>query len=414
MINWIDDKIGTGSFENVKKGVGYSIIDVRDMVDKAGNTEKIISEKINEAISVIDKGNKIVICCDFGISRSNGIAVGVCVVLYGMSLYDATAYVIERIGDKDIKPEVLTVVYKALKMKDSVFCPDINKNVLITGVSGVTGIRLCPFLKEECNVFTPSSKELNLLNNALSLDLFVKKNNISYIVHLANPRNSNKISSMGETLVMLKNILTVCETNNVHLLFISSSAVYSGYKTISLLASEELAMLPRGIYEETKYLCEKLIEAVGTQGNLKYTIVRASQVYGAGIYKPRFIFSFIEKAIKDDLISVHRYKNGLPCLDLIYADDYINILVEIIKSGKTGTYNIGTGTLTSTTDIAEQIINHIGSKSKIIEVIVETECGNIAMDYTKANKEFYWSPTVNIQAGLNKLITHELIGGNKK
>ncbi|KKL45641.1 hypothetical protein LCGC14_2353570, partial [marine sediment metagenome] len=73
MITWITEKIGTSAYKDIKKK-DYYILDVRDLVDQRGNKENLIGNKIQEVLVKLNKRKKIVICCDYGISRSNSIA----------------------------------------------------------------------------------------------------------------------------------------------------------------------------------------------------------------------------------------------------------------------------------------------------------------------------------------------------
>lgn len=403
MIRWISENLGTSSYEYAKDKTGIYILDVRDMVDKIGNNESIVSAKIKEAISEIKNGKRVVICCDYGMSRSNSIAIGVHSILNNLSINDAVADVTSKTGIKEVKPEVLSVVYSLLnktnKQNDIVRC-----NILVTGASGFIGNRIAALLKKNNNVFAPSRVEIDLLVDILAFDLYVKQNNISTIIHLANPRVYNTVSAMGESLKVLRNILTVCSNNNIHIIYMSCWEVYSGYRSSYLLASEELPLLAKGVYGETKYLCEKLLSVYGRCNPLKYTIIRSSPVYGTGSDRPKFIYNFIDKAIKNQQITTHNYANGLPCLDLLYIDDLEKVLVEIVNSGKTGEFNIGTGLLASTFDIAKMIINIIESKSKIKTIDVASYWANIAIDSTKVRSLFEWVPRINTETGIRMLI----------
>ena len=400
MINWIEENLGTSSYNFARSNDELCIIDVRDMVDKVGNFESVILDKINSAVLAINQGNKVVICCDYGISRSNGIAIGVCSVLRNMDFFEATKYVVEKIGKKEIKPEIISAVYKALN-PDKCNCEE--NNVLLTGGSGFIGSKLRPLLDKGNNVYAPARSELEL-SDSLALDIYVKKNKISYILHLANPRIYNGVSALGETVSILRNVLGVCEVNNVHLMYVSCWEVYSGYRAASLLASEHLPLFPKGLYGETKMICELLIKTVAKNNAFKHTIVRSSAVYGEGADKPKFLSNFSEKASKNREIFVHEYANGLPCLDLIYIDDLIDILAKVVNSKTTGEFNIGTGVLTSTTEIANLIKNHVKSESKIATRAVQSYWANIAMDITKTRNLFNWMPSIDVETGIKRCI----------
>lgn len=81
----------------------FWIVDVRDMLDESQPVE-IYKQKIDYAISCLDRHKKIVICCGAGQSRSNAIAIGVLVKKYNMDFYDAYNLVTEKVPIAQIEP----------------------------------------------------------------------------------------------------------------------------------------------------------------------------------------------------------------------------------------------------------------------------------------------------------------------
>jgi len=114
LIRWITQNLGTSSYYNTKENPDIHIVDIRDLVDKLGNPPNYVKTKIEEALRYIQEGNKVVISCDYGISRSNAIAAGVLSLQEGISLNDAVRKVIKETSEKSIKIEVLSAVRKAL------------------------------------------------------------------------------------------------------------------------------------------------------------------------------------------------------------------------------------------------------------------------------------------------------------
>ena len=85
-IRWITPILGTAAFNAVQDITDINIVDVRDLVDKAGNNSNAILNKIHQAIDLISQGKRTVVCCDYGMSRSNAIAVGIITNLEKISL----------------------------------------------------------------------------------------------------------------------------------------------------------------------------------------------------------------------------------------------------------------------------------------------------------------------------------------
>ncbi len=399
MIKWITDNIGTGAFEKVQDSSLYVKIDVRDMVDKAGNTESLIKEKIDVALVELNKGNKIVICCDYGMSRSNSIAVGVVAKFDKIDFSKSLMLVLEKTNEKSIKIEVLNVIRKIFPSNNQP-----AKSIMVTGGRGFIGKRLIPELSKKHIVFSPSSNEIDLEKDIVLLDLFVKENNVKTIIHLANPRIYTTNQSFSSSILMTKNILDVCVANDVKLVYLSGWEIYSGYNTTGFLASESTNPFPKGTYGLSKTMCENLIKNYMDIYNLQSLIIRSSPVYGVGSDKPKFIYNFLNKALNDENIIAHKYIDGFPSLDFLHINDLIDFLELSINKDLLGDYNIGTEILTSTSAIAEHIIQMTSSKSVLKHVDVEEHTHNIYMDISKVKYYLHFKPKIQIKDGLNEII----------
>ena len=223
MIRWISEKLGTGSHEQVAGQPGLTIVDVRDMVDKPGNLPQTARARIAEGVAHLQRGEKVVVCCDYGISRSNAIAAGILARHEGLSFNDAVLKVMEATGEKDMKVDVLSAVREALEGNPKrQVTGESEKRILITGGSGFIGTTLAGLLADRHKVFAPTRQQTDLTGGAVSLDLFVRQHEINCLVHLANPRIYNTNQSMGESLLLLKNVLDVCRQNQLRLIYPSS------------------------------------------------------------------------------------------------------------------------------------------------------------------------------------------------
>jgi UDP-glucuronate decarboxylase len=406
MINWLTENIGTGAYLKViESGVDNSIIlDVRDMVDKDGNSSEIILKKIEQSLLILEKSKKVVICCDYGMSRSNSIAVGTISKYSNIEFDEAVKIVKNKIDEAGIKIEMLNAVYKSLNKTRKEYT--VSKNILVTGGSGFLGKNLISKLKNTYNVFSPSSNEIELINGTISLDLILKNKEIDTIIHLANPKIFTTNKSVGDTLIMLKNILDLCRTNNIKLIFLSGWEIYTGYKSHGLLANENLEPNPKGTYGETKWLCELLIKKYVENYNVKCQIIRSGPVYGSFGEKPKFLFNFLNKALTNQDIITHKYLNGFPSLDILYIGDLVNAINKICDFNSLDSFNIGSGRNYSTLEIAELIVKITNSKSKVKSVLIEEFTSNIIMDNSKSKLLLDWIPEIELEEGLTKLINN--------
>ncbi|MCL2206460.1 MAG: NAD-dependent epimerase/dehydratase family protein [Fibromonadales bacterium] len=404
MIRWIiQEKLGTAPANADCIGNDVVVLDVRDLVDRSGNSANLIKSKIGEGVAFLESGKRVIVCCDYGISRSNAIAAGILSKFNKVSLSTALKEVIYSTGEKEIKIDVLNMVRLALNEKNNEN-DSIQKNILVTGGSGFVGKALLPLLNTKYNCFAPSSSDIDLLNGAAELDLYVKENKVSHIVHLANPRTYTSNKSLGITLTMLRNVLEVCKNNNVTLVYPSSWEIYSGYASNCLLADESLPPNPKGPYGETKWLCENLIKLFIEKHNLKVAMLRSCPLYGVGGERPKFLWSFIDYAKKALPIKTHCFLNGSPSLDLMYVEDFSSAIVAILDKNYCGYMNFGTGRLISTKEAAEIICGYIKSDSTIESVAISEYAPNIAMNNSLARQILGWEASIRFEDGIKRLI----------
>lgn len=77
MIRWITPFLGTAPAGSTDIEPDTGIVDVRDLVDKSGNDPRSVRAKIEQGVALLDEGRRVVVCCDYGVSRSNSIAAGI-------------------------------------------------------------------------------------------------------------------------------------------------------------------------------------------------------------------------------------------------------------------------------------------------------------------------------------------------
>lgn len=404
-VRWITPLLGTAPAEEVRSASDIQIIDVRDLVDKAGNRADAVKEKIMQGVQSLQAGKRTIVCCDYGISRSNAVAVGILAMCEAIPFEVAVRRVLEATGEKEIKVDPLQAVRLALGV-DNKQSHHQKRRVLVTGASGTLGKPVSLKLAEALEVFSLSRNELDLELGSTQLDLLVGESEIDCIVHLANPRIFTSNTALGDTLTMMRNVLDVCVARDIKLIYLSGWEVYSGYRSNFLYADEALPLLPKGPYGETKYLAETLIEHCRQIQGLRCTILRSSPVYGIGSDKPKFIYNFIDKIKRSERVVTHRYNNGSPALDLLYIDDLVLAVAKAVGNDFEGNLNIGTGVITSTQRIAEILREMLGGQSEIDSTLVNSDTAGIAMDSSKAHKTLDWKSKISVEEGLQMILNN--------
>jgi UDP-glucuronate decarboxylase len=403
-IRWITPFLGTAAASAVFDKTDACIVDVRDLVDKAGNGTDAIRDKIFQGVEYLAQGRRVIVCCDYGISRSNAIATGILATVENIAFDAALRQVQEATGESEIRLSPLSAVRKALGLPSPTTKGSRNPSVLVTGGGGFLGKALRARLAGEFRVSAPTRGRIDIALGSTQLDLLASEEDVECIVHLANPRACTSNVAMGHSLTLLRNAIDVCLERDLLLIYPSSWEVYSGYAG-TLHADESTPALPRGPNGETKYLAEMLIEHCRRTAGLRCALLRSSLVYGTGCDRPRFLYNFIEKAKRAQTIVTHCYKNGLPCLDLLHVDDFVSALIATLRSNFVGNLNIGTGVLTSTQVIAEMLRDLMGSTSCIDHTLIEADMASVSMNSSRALVKLNWWPSVSLKSGFERIVS---------
>ena len=95
----------------------WTVVDVRRLLDNDYNNLEDYQKYIDLSFKAIKENGKVVICCSYGISRSNAIALGVLVKYYGMNFSEALQLIKHKVKKADIK-EMHIVKLKELLEQD--------------------------------------------------------------------------------------------------------------------------------------------------------------------------------------------------------------------------------------------------------------------------------------------------------
>lgn len=235
--------------------------------------------------------------------------------------------------------------------------------ILFTGGSGLIGRNVVPLLKKKYDVYAPSRKELDLLNTE-AVEQYVKENKFDIIIHSANPNPvKNKIDQNASLLEnSLKCFFNFYRVRNYckRLYYVGSGAELDKTKDMSQISEFEFdRSIPKDEYGFAKYIMNYLIK---DRPSNVYNL-RLFACYGPGDWETKFITHCISCVIKDEDITIRQN-----CMfDYIQVYDLANIFSYFIENEpKYHDYNIASGSRYSLVEIAQKVLDIMGSNKKII------------------------------------------------
>lgn len=120
-------------------------------------------------------------------------------------------------------------------------------------------------------------------------------------------------------------------------------------------------------YGASKVACEALIQSYCNCYGMGATILRMANIYGKGNLGCRFIETVIEKAKKNEDITI--FGGEQKVMNFVHVDDCTDIIaseLDKIVEGGVGVYDLASPQSHSLTYVADLIVKKLGSKSKIL------------------------------------------------
>lgn len=289
--------------------------------------------------------------------------------------------------------------------------------ILITGSSGTIGTRLFEKLLEHGLEVVGFDKKQNQWGSELNKrtikgnllrehDLKKLPKNIDLIIHLAaTARVYNSVlkpSLALENIVMTHSILEFARRENISRFIFSSSREVYGNKDKSISSEDEVDIrLAESPYAATKIGAEALIHAYGKCFDMRYVILRFSNVYGRYDISDRLVPLFIQKMRKNQDVFIYGKEK---VLDFTYLDDCVDGIIKSVvnfSQAQNSTLNITSGEVHTLIEIAQLIKELLRSKSKVlIKPNRKGEVVHFIADISKARILLGYEPKYSIQRGL--------------
>ena len=304
----------------------------------------------------------------------------------------------------------------------------LEKRVLVTGGAGFLGSHLCERLLADgtvvvCvdNFFTGARRNIeHLLNHKhfevirhdVTFPLYLEVDEIynlacpaSPIHYRHDPVQTTKTSVHGAI-----NMLGLAKRLRARILQASTSEVY-GDPNVHPQTEDYWGHVnpvgPRSCYDEGKRCAETLFFDYGRQHNLQIKVARIFNTYGPRMHPNdgRVVSNFIVQALLGRDITV--YGEGLQTRSFCYVDDLVNGLVGLMDTpaAVTGPVNIGNPGEFTILELAQTVVDLVGSQSKIVHrPLPENDPKQRRPDISLARELLGWNPRVALKEGLTSTV----------
>ena len=305
------------------------------------------------------------------------------------------------------------------------------KRILVTGGAGFVGSHLCEYLLEEgneviCldNYFTgKKGKIIHLLRNPyfelvrhdVTMPYYIEVDEIYNLACPASPIHYqyNPIKTIKTSVMGAINMLGLAKRIKAKILQASTSEVYGDPEVHPQPESYWGNANPIGIrscYDEGKRCAESLFVNYHKQNDVRIKITRIFNTYGPKMEPDdgRVVSNFIIQALQNKDITI--FGDGKQTRSFQYVSDLIEALARTMKTEDafTGPVNIGNPYEFTMLELASEIIDITGSKSKITYLpLPEDDPVQRQPDISLAKEKLNgWEPKVPLREGLQKTIEY--------
>ena len=303
------------------------------------------------------------------------------------------------------------------------------KRILVTGGAGFLGSHLCERLIEAgnevlCvdNFFTGvrgnvqellSKPTFELMRHDVTFPLYVEVDQIYNLACPASPVHyqHDPVQTTKTSVHGAINMLGLAKRVKARILQASTSEVYGDPEIHPQQEGYWGRVNPIGIrscYDEGKRCAETLFFDYWRQHKLEIKVARIFNTYGPRMHPNdgRVVSNFIMQALQGKPITI--YGDGSQTRSFCYVSDLIQGIVKLMESAAdfVGPVNIGNPVECTMLELAEKILQLVGSKSSIQHKPLPLDDPKQRRpDISLARSRLDWVPVVDLHDGLMETIS---------
>jgi UDP-glucuronate decarboxylase len=300
---------------------------------------------------------------------------------------------------------------------------------LVTGGAGFLGSHLCERLLNDgheviCldNYFTGrmanvahlrDNRNFELIRHDVTEPILLEVDRIFNLACPASPIHYqfNPVKTIKTSVMGAINMLGLAKRVYARILQASTSEVYGDPAVHPQTEDYWGNVNPIGIrscYDEGKRVAETLFMDYHRQNKVDIRIVRIFNTYGPRMLPNdgRVVSNFIVQALNGEDITI--YGDGSQTRSFCYVDDLIEGFVRMMNQDKIiGPVNIGNPGEFTMLELAKEVLDLTGSKSKIVYKPLPGDDPKMRRpDITLAKEALDWEPTIPLRKGLEKTIVY--------
>lgn len=302
------------------------------------------------------------------------------------------------------------------------------KRILVTGGAGFLGSHICERLVGDghdviCvdNFFTSQKSNVQhligkpnfeLIRHDVTHQLWLEVDEIYNMACPAAPGHYqyNPIKTMKTSVMGAINMLGMAKRCNAKILQASTSEVYGDPDVHPQPESYRGNVNPigtRACYDEGKRAAETLFFDYHRMNGVNIRVVRIFNTYGPRMhpFDGRVVSNFIRQALAGEDITI--FGDGSQTRSFCYRDDLVEAIIRMMNGPDefVGPVNIGNQGEFTIKQLAEQVVELTGSRSKIVyRDLPSDDPKQRQPDITLARKHLGWEPKVPLHEGLKKTI----------